>query len=370
MCVVCRFIIKNLPTDSTLGHTRTRTMPKANLVSRLIARRSRVTEPRGTDEPIKARRKTGRKRKRAAGGSGDGGNSVPRTRPKTKDKPSGQSAPRERSPPTARSSKVSKLQQAMRERLKGSEFRWLNEKLYTCRGSEAFDYFQKHPNSLQRYHEGFKKQAKDWPTNPLDDIIRLVRKRCPRNWVVGDFGCGEARLAASVPHRVHSFDLVRVNERVTPCDMAKVPLPAGALDAAVFCLSLMGTNTDDFLTEARRCLRAGGALHIAEVVSRMSEGGVLNDAPFIARVESLGFSIKSRRVLHKMFVFFEFKKAVGAKTDAKAPRLGKKTKKNKGKQSKKGSSTTRTGKSKQNPKSDTQSRLSSGLLAPCMYKRR
>ncbi|MFN7124078.1 MAG: hypothetical protein ACK4NM_18785 [Hydrogenophaga sp.] len=39
---------------------------------------------------------------------------------------------------------------------------------------------------------------------------------------VGDFGCGDAKIARSVPNTVHSFDLVAVNDRVTACDMAHV----------------------------------------------------------------------------------------------------------------------------------------------------
>jgi len=37
-------------------------------------------------------------------------------------------------------------------------------------------------------------------------------------------GCGEAVLAASVPHKVYSFDMKALNERVTVADMANTPL--------------------------------------------------------------------------------------------------------------------------------------------------
>ncbi len=88
--------------------------------------------------------------------------------------------------------------------------------------------------------------------------------------VVGDFGCGDARLAQSVPNKVHSFDLVAVNEHVTACDIAnvsrptesqhltrrtQVPLEDGVLDVAVFSLSLMGVNYMDFIREAWRTLK-------------------------------------------------------------------------------------------------------------------
>lgn len=40
--------------------------------------------------------------------------------------------------------------------------------------------------------------------------------------VVADLGCGDAKISASVKNKVHSFDLVAANDRVTSCDMAHV----------------------------------------------------------------------------------------------------------------------------------------------------
>jgi ubiquinone/menaquinone biosynthesis C-methylase UbiE len=77
----------------------------------------------------------------------------------------------------------------------------------------------------------------------------------PRGAVVGDFGCGEAKLARSVRHKVHSFDLVAPNDHVVACDIANVPLADGCLDAVIFSLSLMGTNYPAFLAEAWRVLK-------------------------------------------------------------------------------------------------------------------
>lgn len=39
---------------------------------------------------------------------------------------------------------------------------------------------------------------------------------------MADFGCGDAKIARNVPHKVHSFDLVALNDHVTACDMAHV----------------------------------------------------------------------------------------------------------------------------------------------------
>ena len=71
-----------------------------------------------------------------------------------------------------------------------------------------------------QYHEGFRSQVQDWPENPVDVFIRFLRKH--PDLVVGDFGCGDAKIAESVSNKVHSFDLQSVNPRVTACDIANV----------------------------------------------------------------------------------------------------------------------------------------------------
>lgn len=85
-------------------------------------------------------------------------------------------------------------------------------------------------------------------------------------------GCGEARLAKEVGslHKVHSFDLGDGgNKTITICDIRNVPLVSATADVVVFCLSLMGTNAEDFIAEASRVLKPGGMLLIAEVRSRV-----------------------------------------------------------------------------------------------------
>lgn len=79
----------------------------------------------------------------------------------------------------------------------------------------------------------------------------------PQNFIIADFGCGDAKLAKSVPHKVHSFDLVSTDDSIIACDMANVPLKTVSVDVAVFCLSLMGTNLKDYFREANRVLKPG-----------------------------------------------------------------------------------------------------------------
>ena len=62
---------------------------------------------------------------------------------------------------------------------------------------------------------------------------------------IADFGCGEARLARALSSsckKIHSFDLVALNDAVTVCEFSRTPLENQSIDIAVFCLSLMGTN--------------------------------------------------------------------------------------------------------------------------------
>ena len=49
--------------------------------------------------------------------------------------------------------------------------------------------------------------------NPVDVIIKFLKKH--PTWTVADLGCGDAKIALTLPAgRVHSFDLVAVNDRV------------------------------------------------------------------------------------------------------------------------------------------------------------
>lgn len=89
-------------------------------------------------------------------------------------------------------------------------------------------------------------------------IYSLKKSNVNSPVVVADFGCGDAKLARTFPKvKIHSFDLVAVNQYVTAGDMAHTSLANGSVDIAVFCLSLMGTNLQSFIKEANRVLKTG-----------------------------------------------------------------------------------------------------------------
>ncbi|XP_064945789.1 ribosomal RNA-processing protein 8-like isoform X1 [Musa acuminata AAA Group] len=202
--------------------------------------------------------------------------------------------------------------QKMRMRLSGGHFRMLNEKLYTCSGSEAFNLFKNEPELFDVVFFfcsiGYQEQMVHWPEQPVNAIAKWLRNQSSLK--VADFGCGNATLAKSVKNKVFSIDLVSNDPSVIACDMAHTPLDSSSVDVAVFCLSLMGTNYSNYLQEAKRVLKPSGWLLIAEVRSRFDPNtGGADPEKFFEAVSQLGFSLVSKDFSNKMFVLLYFKKA-------------------------------------------------------------
>ncbi|KAF2673465.1 hypothetical protein BT63DRAFT_421611 [Microthyrium microscopicum] len=197
--------------------------------------------------------------------------------------------------------KLTPLQASMRAKLSSARFRHLNEQLYTTPSNTALTLFTESPSLFSEYHAGFRQQVEVWPENPVDGYISDIRTRgklrrapnpnssvkstplsfpLPRTkgtCTVADLGCGDARLSSELQSnftrlnlKVLSFDLHSPSPLVTRADIAALPLPDGAVDVAIYCLALMGTNWLDFIDEACRVLRWHGELWIAEIKSRFS----------------------------------------------------------------------------------------------------
>eukprot|EP00117_Sycon_ciliatum_P036601 scpid43478/ scgid27528/ Ribosomal RNA-processing protein 8 len=194
------------------------------------------------------------------------------------------------------------LQEKLRSKLDSGRFRYVNEQLYTSTSREAVTLFKKEPKLFDIYHDGFASQVSKWPVNPVDGILAWLSKK-PSSWTVADLGCGEAKIGRTAQQTVHSFDLVAANDYVTACDMAHVPLDNNSVDVVVFCLSLMGTNLNDFVKEARRILRSRGVLKVAEVKSRIED-----IEEFCEAICEHGFQVKEQDEGNKMFVDIEFHK--------------------------------------------------------------
>lgn len=62
------------------------------------------------------------------------------------------------------------------DRLKASRFRFINEQLYTQTGEQAIDVFKEDTSAFTAYHDGYRKQVEQWPINPLDRIVKSIKK--------------------------------------------------------------------------------------------------------------------------------------------------------------------------------------------------
>ncbi|XP_017472009.1 PREDICTED: ribosomal RNA-processing protein 8 isoform X2 [Rhagoletis zephyria] len=162
------------------------------------------------------------------------------------------------------------FENSLKQQLLGGRFRYINEQLYTMDSAKAEEFFKSDVDAFDAYHTGYQLQVEKWPMNPLDRIIKVI-KRLPKALEIVDFGCGEGRLAKSVPNKVYSMDLVSTRDDIIACDMAHTPLSNQSVDIAVYCLSLMGTNLKDYLLEANRVLRPNGLVIIAEIQSRFDD---------------------------------------------------------------------------------------------------
>ncbi len=166
------------------------------------------------------------------------------------------------------------------------DFSKMNNRWYASTSSTTHARLAANPEEWAHYHTMYQKLRESWTVVPYQDEIRWLSER--ESLVVGDFGCGEALLAKAVSdkHKVHSFDHVAIDQSVIACDIAHVPLQAGSLHVAIFCLALMGSNLTDYIREAHRCLRLDGQLHIWEPASYFDDV-----KKFCGQLTRLGFDV-------------------------------------------------------------------------------
>ncbi|KAL7006512.1 25S rRNA (adenine645-N1)-methyltransferase [Cystobasidiomycetes sp. EMM_F5] len=249
------------------------------------------------------------------------------------------------------SNALTALQKSMQKKLGGARFRWINEQLYTTTGEKAHEIMKDDPSVFDEYHSGFRSQASSWPAQPVQLFISALVSEYDSGHqgpkvVIADLGCGDAQLAQDLVSKgftVLSFDLISVNAWVVQAQCTRrVPLPGGfgtasaaaIVDVVVCCLSLMGNDWLGMITEARRILKQGGKLKIAEVTSRFTDGKA-----FIKLIEECGFKLLSKDESNTHFIMFEFEAVFFRTSDT------------------------------QSSEEDLTTR-SQNLLKPCLYKKR
>ena len=135
------------------------------------------------------------------------------------------------------------------------------------------------------YHTLYREARSTWPEVPFQVLAEWLKRR--PDWLVGDFGCGEAELAKLVPNKVYSFDHVAVNESVIACDMAATGLLTRR-STSLYSLCRNGAELSHYLREAYRLMRYGGWLKIAEPASRWRDDKL---GQLLGALASCGFSM-------------------------------------------------------------------------------
>jgi hypothetical protein len=107
------------------------------------------------------------------------------------------------------------------------DFSKMNNRWYASASESTHARLAQNPEEWGHYHTMYRQLRESWPVVPYKEEIRWLSER--EGLVVGDFGCGEAFIAAAASdrHQIHSFDHVAINENVVACDIAHVPLEDG-----------------------------------------------------------------------------------------------------------------------------------------------
>ena len=187
---------------------------------------------------------------------------------------------------------------------KYGDFAKQNQKINTENSSTTHQRMLRNPEEWHEYHRNYREERKDWTVVPFEELSKRI-KRLSDRFIIGDFGCGEAKIKEKIGSRVLSFDHVAIDSSVISCDMTDVSehVKKGGLDVAVFSLSLMGKNWPDYLKEASRCLNENGLLFISETTKSLSKRlETLRD-----EIKKLGFEIYKDEE-RGLFTFIEARK--------------------------------------------------------------
>jgi len=161
----------------------------------------------------------------------------------------------------------------------------------------------KNPEEWHEYHRNYREERKNWKVIPFNEWIKRIKK-LPERYIIGDFGCGEAKVAEALGSRIINFDHVAMDSSIISCDMSDVSehTKNDELDVVLFSLSLIGKNWQDYLKEASRCLNDNGLLFVSENTQSSSRLESIRD-----EIKKLGFKIYKDNEVGD-FTFIEAKK--------------------------------------------------------------
>ena len=191
------------------------------------------------------------------------------------------------------------------QRKKLSAFGELNQKWNTRNSSTTFTEIKKDPETWHEYHKRYRAVRKNWTREETSFIViaEKIKKLNKSNYIVGDFGCGDNLLSKEIQNKVQAFDMYAIDDNVTVADITNLPLADDSIHIGVFSLSLMGRNYAEALKEAKRVIKSGGRLYVAEPLNRWEnrEDGI---EELRVEIEAEGFEVINMHANDK-FVFVD-----------------------------------------------------------------
>ena len=184
------------------------------------------------------------------------------------------------------------------------DFTKQKQKINSEDSSATNQRMMKNPEEWHEYHRNYREERKSWKVIPFNEWIKRIKK-LPERYIVGDFGCGEAKIAEALGSRIINFDHVAMDSSIVSCDMSDVSqyVKDDELDVALFSLSLIGKNWQDYLKEASRCLNDDGLLFISETTQSSKLENIRDE------IKNLGFEIYKDNEVED-FTFIEARKIV------------------------------------------------------------
>ena len=180
----------------------------------------------------------------------------------------------------------------------------IHQKASTSSSSHMNEYFRSNPDKWMEYHSIREENKKEWVEDPINVIAEKLNKN--RYQVIADLGCGMNQLKTLVNSysQWYSFDHYSDDETVIKADISDLReyLQDNSVDAAVFCMSLWGTNYMDYIKESYRYLKNGGIVYIAEPKDK------INQSELIGGATQIGFEIISIDFERNGKSYIEFKK--------------------------------------------------------------
>ena len=144
----------------------------------------------------------------------------------------------------------------------------MHRKANTSKSSTTHKFFKENPDEWRKYHEARDLRRAEWTEDPQDVIASKINELSGYG-IIADLGCGRNELKGKITTTYSkwlSFDHVANDDSVIAADTTDLSahVKDGSLDVAIYCLSLWGTNKEDYFKEASRMLKVNGVAYIAE----------------------------------------------------------------------------------------------------------